>query len=52
MARLLALLGLGGLAAYVVILRRRLGAAQMRGDMYREIAVRLDQKVAELDARR
>lgn len=38
------------LAAIVWItdLRRRLQAAQMRGDMYRDIATRLDRRVAEL----
>lgn len=50
MARLLALLGVSGLIAYAVMLRRQLDASRMRGDMYRDIAVRLDQKVAELNA--
>ena len=38
------------LAAIVWItdLRRRLHAAQMRGDMYRDISTRLDRRVAEL----
>jgi hypothetical protein len=50
MLRLIALLGAGALLAYAAVLRRQLLAAQMRGDMYRDIAVRLDQKVAELSA--
>ncbi len=37
-----------GLAAWIVSLQRRLQAAQMRGDMYRDIAARLDQRVVEL----
>lgn len=42
-------LGLAALAAYAVTLQRRLNAAQLRGDMYRDISVRLDQKVAQLN---
>lgn len=38
-------------AVYIVALRRQLGAAQMRGDMYRDISARLDRRVAELTAR-
>jgi hypothetical protein len=37
-----------GMAAWVVILQRRLLAARMRGDMYRDIAARLDRRVVEL----
>lgn len=37
-----------GLTAWVIALRQRLNAAQMRGDMYRDIAVRLDRQVVEL----
>lgn len=33
---------------WIVNLRRRLQAAQMRGDMYRDISTRLDRRVAEL----
>ncbi|MCU0491207.1 MAG: hypothetical protein MUD01_06450 [Chloroflexaceae bacterium] len=42
---------LGGAAMYIVSLRRQLQAAQMRGDMYRDISARLDRRVAELTAR-
>jgi hypothetical protein len=35
-----------GLALWVVSLRQRLWAAQMRGDMYRDAAVRLEQIAA------
>lgn len=40
-----------GAAIWIVDLRRRLVAAQMRGDMYRDISARLDRRVAELNAR-
>lgn len=33
---------------WIMNLRRRLQAAQMRGDMYRDISTRLDRRVAEL----
>jgi hypothetical protein len=46
MTRLLLVLALAALAAYTVVLQRRLNAAQLRGDMYREIAARLDQQVS------
>jgi hypothetical protein len=36
------------LAAWIVMLQRRLQAAQMRGDMYRDISTRLDRRVVEL----
>jgi hypothetical protein len=36
------------LSVWVVILQRRLQAARMRGDMYRDISARLDQRVVEL----
>lgn len=36
------------LAAWIVILQRRLQTAQMRGDMYRDISTRLDRRVVEL----
>jgi hypothetical protein len=36
------------LAAWIVILQRRLQAARMRGDMYRDISTRLDRRVVEL----
>jgi hypothetical protein len=35
---------------YIVALRRQVQAAQMRGDMYRDISARLDRRVAELTA--
>ena len=36
------------LAAWVALLQRRLQAARMRGDMYRDISTRLDRRVVEL----
>ena len=36
------------LAAWIVVLQRRLQAARMRGDMYRDISARLDRRVVEL----
>ena len=36
------------LAAWIIVLQRRLQAARMRGDMYRDISARLDQRVVEL----
>ena len=39
---------IAGLTAWVIALRQRLSAAQMRGDMYRDIAVRLDRQVVDL----
>lgn len=38
---------LGGLG-YLVFLQRELAAARLRGDMYRDIAARLDRRVVEL----
>jgi len=40
-----------GLTTWIITLRRRLHAAQMRGDMYRDIAVRLDRQIVELHGR-
>jgi type IV secretory pathway TrbD component len=40
-----------GMAIWIVSLQRRLQAAQMRGDMYRDISARLDRKVVELSGR-
>lgn len=37
-----------GMAVWIVIMRRRLEMAQMRGDMYRDISARLDRRIAEL----
>ncbi len=36
------------LTAWIVTLQRRLQAARMRGDMYRDISTRLDRRVVEL----
>jgi hypothetical protein len=44
------LIALVAAAAYALTLRRQLQAAQMRGDMYRDISARLDRRVAELSA--
>jgi len=37
-----------GLIAWNVVLRRNLSAARMRGNMYRDIAARLDQRIADI----
>ena len=37
-----------GMAVWIMSLQRRLHAARMRGDMYRDISARLDRKVVEL----
>ena len=37
-----------GVTVYMLLLRRQLQAARLRGDMYREISARLDRQVAEL----
>ncbi len=42
------LLALIGAALWIFDLQRRLQAAQMRGDMYRDISARLDKRVADL----
>jgi hypothetical protein len=47
----LMLLALVAAAAYIFTLRRQVQAAQMRGDMYRDISARLDRRVAELTAK-
>jgi hypothetical protein len=39
---------LASAAIWIADLRRRLRAAEMRGDMYRDISARLDRRVAEL----
>jgi hypothetical protein len=39
---------LAGALIWIVELRRRLRAALMRGDMYRDISARLDRRLAEL----
>ncbi|HMO57006.1 MAG TPA: hypothetical protein PKA05_12160 [Roseiflexaceae bacterium] len=40
-----------GLALWIGLLYRRLEAARLRGDMYRDIAARLDRRVVEQHAR-
>ena len=40
-----------GMLAWILVLQRRLRAARMRGDMYRDIAARLDRQVVELSGR-
>ena len=50
MRRLFWALGSAGVAMWIVALQRRLRAAQMRGDMYRDIAARLDRQLVELAA--
>jgi hypothetical protein len=42
----------GGMAVWIISLRQRLKVAAMRGDMYRDIAARLDRQVVELNERR
>ena len=49
MRKLVAILACLGAAAWIVTLQRRLQTARMRGDMYRDIAVRLDRQVSELN---
>ena len=48
MFKLIWLAVLIGVAAWIVMLQRRLQAARMRGDMYRDISTRLDRRVVEL----
>jgi hypothetical protein len=36
---------IAGMAGWIISLRQRLQAAQIRGDMYRDIAARLDQQL-------
>jgi hypothetical protein len=40
---------LGAVIVYALNVQRRLQAAQMRGDMYRDISARLDRRIAELN---
>ncbi|MCG8350615.1 MAG: hypothetical protein MI924_22835 [Chloroflexales bacterium] len=47
---LVLLLLLAGAVIWIMDLQRRLQAAQMRGDMYRDISARLDRRIAELTA--
>lgn len=51
MRSVFSILALVGAAAWVGVLQRRLRAAQMRGDMYRDIAVRLDRQLLEQSGR-
>jgi hypothetical protein len=44
---LMLILALSGSFVWIMELRRRLQAAQMRGDMYRDISARLDRRLAE-----
>ncbi len=44
---LILVLLLSGTVVWIVDLRRRLRSAQMRGDMYRDISVRLDRRLAD-----
>jgi hypothetical protein len=50
MRRLFWALGIAGVVMWIAGLQRRLRAAQMRGDMYRDIAARLDRQLVELAA--
>lgn len=46
--RLVSSVALVGMILWIVALQRRLRAAQMRGDMYRDISARLDRRLVEL----
>ncbi len=48
MPRLFWILALAGMGIWIASLRQRLYAARMRGDMYRDIAARLDRQLVEL----
>jgi len=41
----------GGMVVWIISLRQRLQAAEMRGDMYRDIAARLDRQIAGFNDR-
>jgi hypothetical protein len=41
----------GGMVVWIISLRQRLQAAEMRGDMYRDIAARLDRQIADFNDR-
>ena len=41
----------GGMVWWIISLRQRLQAAEMRGDMYRDIAARLDRQIADFNDR-
>ena len=51
MHRLLWAAIVGGVVVWIVSLRQRLQAAEMRGDMYRDIAARLDRQIVDLNER-
>jgi hypothetical protein len=51
MPRFFLIVAIAGLAAWAVSLQRRLQSARLRGDMYRDISVRLDRQIAELNTR-
>jgi hypothetical protein len=51
MRRLLWAVIIGGAVVWIVTLRQRLQAAEMRGDMYRDIAARLDRQIVDLNER-
>ena len=42
---------IGGTIVWIISLRQRLQAAEMRGDMYRDIAARLDRQIVDLNER-
>lgn len=42
---------IAGIAAWMFVLRRRLQAERMRGDMYRDIAARLERQITTLSGR-
>lgn len=48
MRQLLWIITMLAAVAYVVVQQRALRAARLRGDMYRDIAARLDKRVVEL----
>lgn len=47
MRMLISILALAGGMVWIAVLRRRLASAEQRGDMYREIAIRLDRQLAD-----
>ena len=51
MRRLLWAIIVGCAVVWIVTLRQRLQAAEMRGDMYRDIAARLDRQIVDLNER-
>jgi hypothetical protein len=51
MPRLFWLAVIIGMVAWIIALQRRLHAARMRGDMFRDISARLDRRVVELSGK-